>query len=140
MLQLVLPKTSNGLHLLVYINLLSHLQQLQILLAINRMPETLEPLQRELQLAPDVEKSSVMAAIPRLYARATDKRGAADLVAQVLQPYTQQKPLAGAAWATIGRMRLAAEDVDATFQAAQQGLRADADCIPCGKRLRCNAG
>ena len=48
--------------------------------------------------------------------------------------------LAGAAWATIGRMRLAAEDVDATFQAAQQGLRADADRIPCGKRLRCNAG
>ena len=110
----------------------ANLQQLQILLAINRMPETLEPLQRELQLAPDVEKSSVMAAIPRLYARATDKRGSADLVAQVLQPYTQQKPLAGAAWATIGRMRLAAEDVDATFQAAQQGLRADADCIPCG--------
>jgi tetratricopeptide (TPR) repeat protein len=99
---------------------------LQILAALNRVAETLEPLKAELALVPLPERSAVIAAVPRLYARVSDKRLAASVVEQALADQLTQAGTAAAAWATIGRMRLAAADVPAALEAARRGQVADA--------------
>jgi len=48
-------------------------QVLQILLALNQVTESLEPLKKELTLAPEMEREAVISLIPRHYARVTDK-------------------------------------------------------------------
>jgi tetratricopeptide (TPR) repeat protein len=98
---------------------------LQILLAVNRVGDTLEPLRTDLALVSDVERPLSMAAIPRMYARVTDKKLAASTVEEALKPYLD-KPVEGAvAWSTVGRMRLIAQDNSGALEAARNGQDLD---------------
>ena len=100
--------------------------ELQILIALNRIADTAEPLKTELRLAPDAERASVMATVPRAYARVSDKKLAATVVEQALANELNNPATAGAAWTTVGRMRLSAGDRPGTLLAAQRGQAADA--------------
>jgi tetratricopeptide (TPR) repeat protein len=92
---------------------------LQILLALNRVADTAEPLKTELAMAPDVDRAAAITAIPPAYAQISDKKLAATVVEQVLRSY-QADPLNGpAAWTTVGRMRLAAGDTSGALEAAR---------------------
>lgn len=98
---------------------------LQILIALNRISETLEPLSLELSRTSDAERSVAIGAIPRAYARASDKTAAAVTVEQALSQYianTANPATASAAFTTIGRMRLAAGDTAGALVAAQRGM------------------
>ena len=106
---------------------------LQILIALNRIGDTLEPLGAELAKAPDVERPLAIGAIPRAYARASDKKLAASTVEQALAPYLSNPATASAAWATTGRMRLAAGDTAGALVAAQRGQALDAAGAPRGE-------
>lgn len=97
---------------------------LQILVALNRIAETAEPLQTEIKLAPDVERPAVLATIPRVYARVTDKKLAANAVEEALADYLGNPATAGAAWTTVGRMRLAAGDANGALAAATRAQAA----------------
>lgn len=97
---------------------------LQILVALNRIAETAEPLQTEIRLAPDVERPAVLATIPRVYARVTDKKLAATAVEEALADYLGNPATAGAAWTTVGRMRLAAGDANGALAAATRAQAA----------------
>ncbi len=97
---------------------------LQILLALNRVPETLEPLRAEIGLAPVMERTLAISMVPRLYARASDKRQAATLVEQALADSLARAETAPAAWTTVGRMRLAAGDNAGALEAARRGQSA----------------
>lgn len=99
---------------------------LQILMGLNRVGETLEPLKRELASAPPQERPTAIATIPRFYARATDKKLAATTVEQALAPYLKTPLEAVAAWTVIGRMRWDAGDVPGALEAARQGQALDA--------------
>ncbi len=99
---------------------------LQILLALNRITETAEPLKSLVELTPTMERLQTFAAVPRLYARAGDKKLAATLVEQTLAPYFTQPGTAGSAWAMAGRLRLAAGDTAGALEAANRGHAADA--------------
>ncbi|MGZ5888275.1 MAG: tetratricopeptide repeat protein, partial [Ramlibacter sp.] len=57
---------------------------LQILLALNRVAESAEPLKAELALTDPKERGATLGAIPRLYARVSDKKLAANVVEQAL--------------------------------------------------------
>src|SRR6476469_4601698 len=57
---------------------------LQILLALNRVAESAEPLKAELALSDPKERGATLGAIPRLYARVSDKKLAANVVEQAL--------------------------------------------------------
>ena len=103
---------------------------LQILIALNRIAETLEPLSAELAKAADVERPLAIGAIPRAYARASDKTLAASTVEKALSTYINQPATASAAWTTTGRMRLAAGDTAGALLAAQRGQAADAMGAP----------
>ncbi len=99
---------------------------LQILLALNRVTETAEPLKALVELTPTMERPQTFAAVPRLYARAGDKKLAATLVEQALAPYFTQPGTAAPAWAMAGRLRLAAGDATGAMEAARRGHAADA--------------
>ncbi|RST51819.1 tetratricopeptide repeat protein [Variovorax sp. MHTC-1] len=99
--------------------------ELQILIALNRISETAEPLRAELAATPQVERPFLMAVIARNYARATDKKLAASVVEQALADELKSPATGGAAWSTVGRLRLAAGDPSGALEAARKGQEAD---------------
>jgi predicted Zn-dependent protease len=103
-------------------------QVLQILLAVNQVAESLEPLKKEIALAPDHERDTVINLIPRHYARVTDKKRAAAVVQQALEPHLQKNNTTGAiAWTSMGRMRLASDDTAGALEAVKKGQAADSN-------------
>ena len=94
---------------------------LQILIALNRISDTIEPLQTEIRLAPDAERSQVLVAVPSAYARVTDKKLASATVEEALAIYLGSPATTNAAWTTVGRMRLLANDNQGALEAAQRG-------------------
>ena len=101
-------------------------QVLQILLALNQLNESIEPLKRELSLTPENELAATITLIPRHYARVTDKKRAAQLVEQALTPYLNKSNVTAAlAWTSIGRMRLAGDDAPGALDAVRKGQAAD---------------
>jgi len=99
---------------------------LQILLALNRLPDAAEPLRRELALAEPGERAALIASIPRNLSRVSDKKAAATLVEQVLVDHLTQAGTGPAAWTAVGRMRLAAGDPPGALEAARRGQALDA--------------
>lgn len=99
--------------------------ELQILIALNRIAETVEPLRAEMAATPQVERPFLMALIARNYSRATDKKLAASVVEQALADELASPATGGAAWATVGRLRLAAGDIPGALDAAIKGQQLD---------------
>jgi tetratricopeptide (TPR) repeat protein len=97
---------------------------LQILVVLNRLTESIEPLRAEIALAPANERNVVLATLPRLYSRAQDKKAAAAVVEQGLGDVLQQKEIAGSAWTAVGRLRLAAADTAGALDAAKRAQAA----------------
>ena len=102
---------------------------LQILIALGRISETADPLKTELRLAPETERLSVLASIPKAYARAADKTAAGTVVEAALASFLNNAAnpdAASAAWTTVSRMRLAAGNPRGALEAAQRGQAANA--------------
>lgn len=93
---------------------------LQILVALNRVVESVEPLKAELGLADPKDRNAILAVIPRSYSRVSDKKLAANVVEQALAEYLAQPATGSAAWTAVGRMRLAAGDKPAALEAARR--------------------
>jgi tetratricopeptide (TPR) repeat protein len=94
---------------------------LQILVALNRLPESVEPLKTEIALADAKDRPAVIAALSRAYARATDKKQAATVVEQALAEYLDNPATGASAWSAVGRLRLAAGDTAGALDAARRG-------------------
>ena len=97
---------------------------LQILVALNRLPESLEPLKTEIALADASDRPAVMASVARAYSRATDKKQAAAILEQGLADYLNKPDTGAAAWSAVGRLRLAAGDTAGALDAAKRGQAA----------------
>ncbi|MDP3412693.1 MAG: tetratricopeptide repeat protein [Polaromonas sp.] len=93
---------------------------LQILIALNRLTETTEPLRTELRLAPLPEQAQAIATLPRLFARAADKKLAAGVLEQALAEQLVSPASGAAAWTAVGRMRLAAAELPGALAAAER--------------------
>ncbi|MDB5893333.1 MAG: hypothetical protein JWQ88_864 [Rhodoferax sp.] len=98
---------------------------LQILIALNRVQDTAEPLRNDLGMVPVMEKPLAFASIPRTYGRVSDKKLAASVVEQALGPYLQDPAVGAAAWTTVGRMRLLAADTSGALEAARRAQDID---------------
>jgi tetratricopeptide (TPR) repeat protein len=94
---------------------------LQILVALNRIAESAEPLKAEIALADPKDRSAVIASVARTYARAADKKLAAEIVEQALAAQLKDPATGPAAWTTIGRLRLGAGDAPGALDAARRG-------------------
>ncbi|MES2529802.1 MAG: tetratricopeptide repeat protein [Pseudomonadota bacterium] len=99
--------------------------ELQILIALNRIGDTAEPLRALVAATPLPERPLLMAVIARTYARATDKKLAATVVEQALADDLANPTTAGIAWTTVGRLRLTAGDSTGALEAAIKGQSAD---------------
>jgi len=99
---------------------------MQILIALNRLAESAEPLRAEIALAPAGERNVALSLVPRHYARAADRKLAAGVVEQALGTYLAQADTGAAAWTTVGRMRLAASDTGGALDAARRGQAVNA--------------
>lgn len=98
---------------------------LQILLGLNRVADTLEPLRKEIALTPPAERRELIWALPGLYSHVRDKSGAAKLVTNALSDALKQSDLKATAWGAIGRLWQAAGDRAAALNAAKKGLAHD---------------
>ena len=101
--------------------------ELQVLIVLGRLGETVEPLRAELAATPVVEHPLLMAVIARNYSRAADKKLAASVVEQALVDDLRNPATAGLAWTTVGRLRLVAGDAAGAMEAARKGQAADPD-------------
>ncbi len=98
---------------------------LQILIGLNRLPEALEPLKRELAAENNAERLAAINNLPRMFVRASDKKLAATTVELALADYLAHPDVGAAAWTAIGRMRLETTDTAGALDAAQRGQTLD---------------
>jgi len=99
--------------------------ELQILIALNRIGETVEPLRAEVAATSQIERPLLMAVIARNYSRASDKKLASSVVEQALVDELKSPTTGGLAWATVGRLRLNAGDASSALEAARKGQEID---------------
>ncbi|KIQ16105.1 hypothetical protein RT97_31360 [Variovorax paradoxus] len=99
--------------------------ELQILIALNRIGETVEPLRAEVAATSQIERPLLMAVIARNYSRASDKKLAASVVERALVDELKSPTTGGLAWATVGRLRLNAGDNSGALEAARKGQEID---------------
>ena len=99
--------------------------QVQLLVPMNRTPETYEPLQTLIRLTPATQRSALIIALPRFFARSADRALSAALVEQALQPYVDAPDTRVAARVTIGRGWLAAQDGAKALAMAQRAHELD---------------
>jgi tetratricopeptide (TPR) repeat protein len=103
---------------------LANRQLLQVLVALNRIPESAEPLRSELASTPAAERAAVLSLIPRNYSRVSDKTLAATTVEKALTEYLSNSATAAPAWTAVGRLRLAADNNVGALEAAQKAQTA----------------
>ena len=97
----------------------------QILLALNRASETVEPLRAAIALTPDDTRSAAVASVPRFLSRITDHQQAAQLIDDITAPSRAAPQTAAAAWVASGRGWLAAGDTTRAYDAARKAFEAD---------------
>lgn len=100
--------------------------QLQILIGLNKLPETVEVMRRSLSITPAKERPAAIGQLPRYFARLSDKKQAAAVLEQALTPELGSTTLGPAAWTAIGTLRLVAGDAAGAVAAAVKGAALNA--------------
>ena len=99
--------------------------QIQLLIALNRIDETLEPLQALLRLTPAPQRVALITSLPRSYARAPDRAATATLIEKALQGSLDAAPTQVPARVAVGRAWLAAGDATKALAQAQRAAQLD---------------
>jgi tetratricopeptide (TPR) repeat protein len=108
---------------------LAHERLFQVLVALNRMPESVEPLRNLLANTPAAERAVMIERSVATYARVSDKKLAANTAEQALVDYlnpSAEASLSSPAWSSVGRLRLAAKDTTGALEAARKSQAANA--------------
>lgn len=98
---------------------------LQLLVALNRIADTAEPLKQELTQTAPHSKAAILQTLPQIYRRASDKTLAASVVERALAGDLNDPDAGAAAWTAIGRMRVLAKDKQGAIEAAQRAQKFD---------------
>ena len=99
--------------------------ELQVLIALGRLSETVEPLRAELAVTPVIERPVLLSALARNFGRAQDKKQAAQVLEEALADDLRNPITAALAWTAVGRVRQLGGDLDGALDAAQRGATAD---------------
>ncbi len=99
--------------------------QLQIAVALNRVGDAVEPFNSALEKTPAQERGSVIASLPSLLERLTDRSQAASAFEPSLLNAAQTPALRPVALSTLGRLWLAANDAPKAAELADRGHKAD---------------
>lgn len=98
---------------------------LQLLLALNRVSDSLQPLQQEMASTPQASKASAYLTVAQLYSRVSDKALAAGVVEQALAKDLHDPSNGAAAWATVGHLRVVAGQKQLALDAARTAHQID---------------
>jgi tetratricopeptide (TPR) repeat protein len=98
----------------------AHRYLVQLLIALNRAPETVEPLGSLLKITPDADRPNLIMNLPRFFARMPDRKQVAGLLEQVLQPYADLPASRAAVDVALGRSWLLAENTTRALEFAQR--------------------
>ena len=101
---------------------LANLNLLQILIALNKTNETLDPLKKEIAFSPVSERNAAIRLVPRYYARVTDSKAAVEVVQKALDSYTANAETTSAAWSSIGRMQMLNANLSGALQSVQKSM------------------
>jgi tetratricopeptide (TPR) repeat protein len=104
----------------------------QILVALTRLPESVEALRSALANTPPAQRSASISRSVATYSRLSDKKLAVTTLEQGLSTYLAadaDPALATQAWSGVGRLRLAAADIPGAMEAARkaQTISANSD-------------
>ncbi len=102
---------------------------IQIFVGLNKLPELVAPLKRNLSLMTVADRLNTIERLPRYFARATDRKQAALTVEQALTKVSLEPVTKALAWATVGQMRLQAKDIAGAVAAAKLSGQSDAASI-----------
>ncbi|MBQ1766279.1 MAG: hypothetical protein IIZ92_25750, partial [Aquincola sp.] len=94
--------------------------QVQLLMALNRVPEVAEPLRELLAQTPVVEQPGLISSLPRFFQRSTDRKQVVDLFEQVLAPYLETTGTRASARVALARAWLAAGDTGKALTLARR--------------------
>ena len=97
----------------------------QLLVSLNRVPETLEPMGALLKVVPAMQRPALINSLPRFFSRAPDRTQAANLIEQALQPYTDAPETRATARVAVGRAWLAANDAPKALELARRAHALD---------------
>ncbi len=98
---------------------------LRILVALNRVDETADPLRKELATSPLRTKLITLRALPQIYGHVSDKAQAARIVEEAAAGELKNPATGPAAWVAIGRMRFAAGNASGALDAAKRAIALD---------------
>ena len=93
----------------------------QILVNMNRLPDTVAPLKRELALMAVADKLATIEMLPRYFTRVADRKQATMVLEQILLGETLNPATGPLAWAVIGQARMQSGDIPGAVDAARQG-------------------
>ena len=110
----------------------ANLHVLQILVALNQLPESLMPLRAYVQLAPESEQVLLINGLPQIFAQAKDPELAAAVVEQALQPFVDKPLTAAASWTAIGRMQVSAKKPSQALASVKKALARQPDAMEPG--------
>ena len=103
----------------------AHRFVLQLLLALNRAPEVVEPLRSMIAITPAAERPVSILGLPRLFGRATDRVRAPALLEEALRPYADAPETRSAVQVSHGRAWLVAQQPAKALEFAQAAHAAD---------------
>ncbi|HEX2542964.1 MAG TPA: tetratricopeptide repeat protein [Caldimonas sp.] len=99
--------------------------QVQLLLALNRVADTEEPLSALLRVTPRPALPGMIETMPRFLARSADRSAVATLSERVLRPYTEAPETKASALTAIARGWLTAGDTNKALELARAAGAAD---------------
>lgn len=102
----------------------AHRYLIQLLIALNRPAESVEPIRSLIELTPAGERSALIQSLPAFFSRQSDKAQSAALIESALQPYADAGPNRVAARVAMARAWLGVPDA-AKAQALLQRAHAD---------------
>ncbi len=103
----------------------AHRYVIQLLVALNQAAETVEPMKSLLKVTPVAERPAQIAGLPRFFVRTQDRKLAAGLIEQVLEPYANAADTQNAVSVAAGRSWLLAGDTARALDLAQRAHARD---------------
>lgn len=98
---------------------------LQILIALNKVGETAGPLRQFIEQAPLPNRVGILSAVPQMYGRIADKAAAVSAVKEAFKGELENRSTGAAAWISLGRLQLAADDKAASLQSLAKAKAMD---------------
>ncbi|MFM9915901.1 MAG: tetratricopeptide repeat protein [Rhizobacter sp.] len=98
----------------------AHRYLIQLLVALNRAPETAEPLRSLIKLTSAAERPGLIASLPRFFERTSDNKVVPEIIEAALKPSIDDPETRTASLVSIGRAWLVAGDNARALEYAQR--------------------